>query len=364
MITIARRTAIPANDASPALVTWRSLAPSVGTAAAVTLAVVFFAIAYGTVGIAPRDTLAVLADHLPFVSASGFTRAEDAIIWDVRAPRVLLAGLVGATLAFSGASYQAVFRNPLAEPYVLGVAAGASVGATLIIVSPLYVAAGMLSPVPPAAFAGALIAVALAYFLARTSGAVPTTALILSGVTVSSVGTAIVTYLMLKYNERTLEILNWVLGGFNTATWTDAGIALPYALIAAAVILPCARLLNVMQLDEDDARQLGVNVEMLKLAVLAAASLATAAAVSVSGLIGFVGLIVPHSVRMVTGPDYRRVLPLSAFYGASFLILADVAARSIERGYEMPIGVVTALVGAPFFLYLLRRHGRAIYGGA
>ena len=169
--------------------------------------------------------------------------------------------------------------------------------------------------------------------------------------------------LMLTYNERTIEILSWVLGGFNTATWTKSGIALPYALIAAAAVLPHARLLNVLQLDEDQARQVGVNVERVKLIVLAAASLATAAAVAVSGLIGFVGLIVPHAVRMIWGPDYRRVLPLSACLGAAFLILADIAARSIDPDQrEIPIGVVTAFAGAPFFLYLLRRHARAAFG--
>jgi len=274
----------------------------------------------------------------------------------------VLAGLVGATLAFSGAAYQAIFRNPLAEPYVMGVAAGASVGATLIIVSPIYVTAGLLSPVPPAAFVGALVAVALAYSLARVGRTVPTTSLILSGVAVSSVGTSLVTYLMLAYNTRTIAILNWILGGFNTATWTKVGIAFPYMIIAAIVILPYARLLNVMQLDDDQPRQLGVNVERVKIIVLATASLATAAAVSVSGLIGFVGLIVPHTVRMIWGPDYRRVLPLSGFFGASFLILADIVARTIDPTFEVPIGVVTALVGAPFFLFLLRRQNRPRFG--
>jgi iron complex transport system permease protein len=352
--------ALPRSRAEPASVTWRSLAPTLSLAAAATAAVVLFAIGWGTVHIAPGTTLSVLLDQLPFVDTHGHMPVEEAIIWEVRAPRVVLAGIVGATLAFSGAAYQAVFRNPLAEPYLIGVAAGASVGATLIIVSPFFVAAGLLSPLPPAAFAGALIAVALAYGLARTSGGVPTTNLILSGVAISALGTALVTYLMLTYSERTLEVLSWVLGGFNTATWTRAGIALPYIVLAAAVIMPCARILNVMQLDEDQARQLGVNVERMKLVVLGMASLATAAAVAVSGLIGFVGLLVPHTVRLIWGPDYRRVLPLSAFFGASFLILADVVARSIDGGREVPIGVITAVVGAPFFLLLLR-HSKPGY---
>jgi iron complex transport system permease protein len=318
------------------------------------------AVCWGTVRIPPQTTFAVLADRVPLVSIGGYTAVQEAIIWDVRAPRVVLAGVVGATLGFAGAAYQGVFRNPLAEPYLLGVAAGASVGATLIIVSPLYVSAGLLSPLPPAAFAGAMLAVALAYGLARTGGAVPAASLILSGVAVSAIGTSLVTYLMLTYTERTIEILNWVLGGFNTATWTDSAIALPYLALAALMILPYARLLNVLQLDDDEARQLGVDVERVKLVVLAAASLATAAAVAVSGLIGFVGLVVPHAVRMIWGPDHRRLLPLSACTGASLLIVADIGARSIDPGREIPIGIITAFAGAPFFLFLMRRHA----GGA
>jgi iron complex transport system permease protein len=342
----------------PAPVTWRALAPSYAAGAAITLVVALVALGLGTARIPPQTAAGILVDHLPLVSIGEYSATHDAIIWQVRAPRVLLAGLVGATLAFSGAAYQAVFRNPLAEPYIIGVAAGASVGATLIIISPVFVASGVLSPVPPAAFSGALIAVGLAYGIARVGRAVTPATLILSGVAVSSIGTSIVTYLMLTYSERTLEILNWVLGGFNTATWTDAGIAAPYMVTAAAVVLPFARLLNVLQLDEDEARQLGVRTEQVKLVVLGFTSLATAAAVAVSGLIGFVGLVVPHSVRMVVGPDYRRVLPLSAFAGACFLIMADTAVRTFNGGKEVPIGVVTALIGAPFFLLLLRQYSR------
>ncbi|MEX0749758.1 MAG: iron ABC transporter permease, partial [Dehalococcoidia bacterium] len=305
-------------------------------------------------------TIAVLLDHVPFISVSGGTATEDAIVWHVRLPRVLLAGMVGATLGLSGAAYQAVFRNPLAEPYIMGVAAGASVGATLIIVSPLFVTAGILNPLPLAAFAGAILAVMLAYGLPRAGRGFSTTSLILSGVAISSLGTSIVTYLMLTYSERTIAVLNWVLGGFNTAKWLDAGILLPYLVVAILLLLPHARILNVLQLDEEQARQLGVNVERVQVTVLAVASLATAAAVAVSGLIGFVGLIVPHTVRMIWGPDYRRVLPLSGFFGASFLILADLIARTLDPGHEIPIGVVTAVIGAPFFLFLLRRHSRTI----
>jgi iron complex transport system permease protein len=342
------------------IVSLRRLIPTYAAGALSTAVVALFAISWGTVHIPPQTTLAILANHVPLVSTGVHNPSDNAIIWDIRVPRVVLAGLVGATLGFAGAAYQGVFRNPLAEPYLIGVAAGASVGATLIIVSPLYVTVGLLSPLPPAAFAGALIAVALSYWLARAGRAVPATALILSGVAVSSIGTSIVTYLMLTYTERTIAILGWLLGGFNTASWTKTLIALPYIAIGAAVVMPYARLLNVLQLDEEDARQLGVPVERVRLIVLAFASLATAAAVAVSGLIGFVGLVVPHVARMIWGADYRRVLPMSAFLGASFLIMADTIARSLDDGREIPIGVVTAFIGAPFFLFLLRRYQRGV----
>ncbi|MBI2724397.1 MAG: iron ABC transporter permease [Chloroflexi bacterium] len=344
----------------PALVSWRALAPTYALALAATFAAALFATSWGTVHIAPQTTLAVLAGHLPFVSNGHAGTTTDAIIWDVRLPRVILAGLVGGTLALAGAAYQGVLRNPLAEPYLLGVASGAAVGATLIIITPAAVTLWYFSPLPPAAFAGALAAAAASYGIARAHGRVQTTSLILSGVAVSSLGTSAVTYMMLVYTTRTLAILNWVLGGFNTATWTSVAISAPYMLLAGAGMLPFARLLNVMQLDEDEARYLGVDVERVKLGVLALASLATAAAVAVSGLIGFVGLLVPHAVRMVWGGDYRRVLPLSACFGASFLMLTDVVARSLSGGYELPIGVVTAVIGAPFFLYLLRRQSAVL----
>jgi iron complex transport system permease protein len=354
------RAAHASRRAEPAPLTWYALAPTIALAATGTVAVIVVAMCLGTTRISPATTLGVLGDHLLGVSAGSHSASADAIVWEIRAPRVLLAALVGATLAFAGAAYQAIFRNPLAEPYIMGVAAGASVGATLVIVSPLAITAGVLSPLPPAAFAGALIAVSLAYGLARVGATVPSASLILSGVAVSSVGTSLVTYLMLAYNTRTLAILNWILGSFNTASWTKVAIASPYALVAFAVILPFGRVLNVLQLDEPEARHLGVDVDRVRLIVLVAASLATAAAVAVSGLIGFVGLIVPHAVRLVWGPDYRRVLPLSAFCGASFLVLMDLIARSADATFELPIGVVTALIGAPCFLLLLRRQGRAI----
>jgi len=327
-------------------------------AAALLLGSVLLGVVIGPANIALGDVGRVLLRHV-FGIDFGAPSVADTIVWQIRVPRVLIAGLVGATLAYSGAAYQGVFRNPLADPFLLGVAAGAGLAATVVIVGPVPATWGHISLITVAAFAGALLAVLLTYAIARGSGGAPATTLILAGVAVSSLATAATSYLMLARRQDTVAILSWLLGGFNDSGWREMWFILPYTLPAAAVIFLHGRILNVMQLDEDQARHLGVDVERARLIVLVAASLAAAAAVSVAGIIGFVGLIVPHAVRMVAGPDYRRLLPLSALAGASFLILADLGARTAISPGELPVGVITAFAGAPFFLYLLRRQRKA-----
>jgi len=317
-------------------------------------------IAIGPVGIGPVEVVKVLLRHLLPLDLD-VAPVSDTIVWEIRLPRVLLAGLVGGTLAYSGAAYQGVFRNPLADPYLLGVAAGAGLAATIVIVGPVPATYGNFSLITLAAFGGAVAAVVLTYGLARMGGTTPTTTLILSGVAVSALAVSATSYLMLANQRDTISILSWLLGGFNNSGWNKMWFIVPYTVPAAIVIFLHGRLLNVMQLDEQQAQQLGVNVERTKLIVLLASSLATAAAVSVAGIIGFVGLIVPHAVRLLLGPDYRRLLPLAALLGASFLILADLAARTAISPGELPVGVITAFLGAPFFLYLLRRQRKAFF---
>jgi iron complex transport system permease protein len=267
----------------------------------------------------------------------------------------MLAGLAGATLAMSGATYQGVFRNPLADPYLIGVATGAALGATVVAVTDTNASWHGLSALPLAAFAGALISVVVVYGVARSGNTVPATTLILAGVALSSLATALTSYLMLQNTSNTLSVFSVVLGSFNTATWTKIAWVLPYAVPSAAIILAHGRILNVMNLDEEQARGLGIDVERTKLILLGAASLAAAAAVSVCGTIGFVGLIVPHAVRLMWGPDNRQLLPMSILLGAAFLIGADLIARTVDRPSEVPVGIITAFCGVPFFLYLLRR---------
>lgn len=352
----------PLPEAALGALLGRGLWPRLALGLGVLLGAALLAAAIGPVAI-PADAVArIILSRLPGIGlADSLPQSWQDIVWEVRLPRVVIAGLVGATLALSGATYQAVFRNPLADPYLIGVAAGAGLGATAVIVSPLDYTVGGLSLVPLAAFAGALTAVVLAYTLARVGRTVPTVTLILAGVAISSIATSATSYLMLTHNQQVLTTLTWLLGGFNLSAWSKLWWVLPYMLPAAAIILLYGRILNVLQLDEEQAQQLGVNVERVKLLLLGAASLATAAAVSVSGIIGFVGLIIPHAVRLLWGPDYRQLLPMSMILGAAFLILADLLARTVNTPSEIPVGIITAFCGAPFFLYLLRRRQRAVF---
>jgi iron complex transport system permease protein len=322
----------------------------------VLLAVAGVGLAFGPTSVPFSDTLKVILSHLTWLDlTSDVSVSTQNIVWQVRLPRVLLAGVVGGTLAMTGAAYQGVFRNPLADPYLIGVATGGALGATIVITSGASWSWNGLSVLPLAAFAGALSSVVVVYAVARTGGAVPTTSLILAGVAVASLTTAVTSYLMIKDTTSAGAVLSVVLGGFNTATWTKLVWILPYAILGATVILLHARVINVLALDGDQARLLGVDVDRTNLLLLGAASLAAAAAVSVAGVIGFVGLIVPHAIRLVWGADNRLLLPMCLLWGATFMIAADLVARTADAPAEIPVGIITAVCGVPFFLFLLRR---------
>jgi iron complex transport system permease protein len=316
----------------------------------------------GPVRLAPGAVLAWLVDRLPFVHVSSGLDARDAtIVAQLRLPRVVLGGLVGAMLSISGASYQAVFRNPLADPYLLGAAAGAGLGATIAVINGAGTGAHPVV-LPLAAFAGAILGVALAYGLGRSRfGGRTTTSLVLAGVAVASFLTAVQTYVQQRNTATLRQVYSWILGRLVTTGWSDVLLILPYVVVATGVLLASRRLLDVISVGDLEAESLGLHTARVRAIVVVAASLGTAAAVATAGLIGFVGLIVPHAVRMVAGPGYRRVIPLSFLFGASFMIVADLIARTIVAPAELPIGVITAFVGAPFFIVLLRR---ATDGGA
>jgi iron complex transport system permease protein len=316
------------------------------------------ALLVGPVRLGASGVIGELFGWLPFVGDSRLDEHHATILWQLRAPRVVLACLVGACLAVSGAAYQGAFRNPLADPYLLGAAAGAGLGATIALVSGAAGSSAAGTPVLPlASFVGALAGVAAAYTVGGSMGGRTTTGLVLAGVAVASFLTAVQTFVQQQNSDTLREVYTWILGRLGTAGWDDVVLILPYAIVSVAALLLHGRLLDVLGLGDDEAESLGLRPTRVRLTVVVAASLATAAAVSVAGLIGFVGIIVPHAVRMVVGASNRWIVPLSALAGAAFLVLADLAARTVVAPGELPIGVVTAVIGAPFFAVLLRRAG-------
>jgi iron complex transport system permease protein len=307
-------------------------------------------IATGSVFIPLADVWRVLTGQPPQT-----VEQAAVIVLTLRLPRTVLFLLVGAALGTSGAAYQGVFRNPLADPYLIGVSAGAGLGAVLAMsVRWPYTAAGMLA-VPAAAFTGALLTVLLVYFLARVGKTVPTTNLILAGVAVSAFASGLITFLMLRSTGELRRAVAWLSGGASQTGWEPVLAMLPFLVLGLAGLLLSGHALNVLQFGDDQARQMGLPVGRARTLVLLAASLAAAAAVSFTGIIGFVGLVIPHIMRLWLGADYRRLLPLSLLGGAAFLLLADVLARIVLPSQELPVGVITALAGAPFFVWVLRR---------
>jgi iron complex transport system permease protein len=317
------------------------------------------ALAIGPVSMGAWSIAESVLSHLPPLHVhSPLSQVDEAIVWQLRAPRVVLAALVGGMLAIAGSAYQGVFRNPLADPYFLGVAAGAGLGATLAIA---YAAAGSGSGelLPLAAFAGAIFGVACAYVLGRSVGGVRSTGtLILAGVTVAAFFTAVQTFVQQTHTQTLREVYAWLLGGFGAASWHDVALVTPYIAVSSVILLLHRRVLDVLSLGDEEAASLGLDVRRVRLLIVVAATAGTAAAVAVSGLIGFVGIIVPHTIRLLVSTSYRAVVPLSLLAGAGFLVLADVIARTIMSPAELPIGVVTAFFGAPFFAVVLRTTRR------
>jgi iron complex transport system permease protein len=310
----------------------------------------------GAVDLDAGSVMLSMADRLPFVHVdTGFTGRQEAILWELRMPRVVLGGIVGAMLAVAGGAYQGSFRNPLADPYLLGVAAGAGLGATIAIVYAPSAGVLPVDPLPLFAFVGGVGGVAATYAIGYSvrAGRTPVT-LILAGVAVAAFLTAVQTYLQQRNAETLREVYGWILGRLSTVGWGEVWLVLPYALLSTIVILLGAGRLDALSVGDDEATALGVEPSRVRLVMVLAATLGTAAAVAVSGLIGFVGIIVPHMVRMVFGSSYRVVIPLSIVFGAAFLILADLLARTVAAPAEIPIGVVTAFFGAPFFAIVLR----------
>lgn len=307
-----------------------------------------FSLAFGSVWIPIPQVWAIL-------TGQGGQATFQTILLDIRLPRTLLVLITGMALAGSGATYQGLFRNPLADPYLIGVASGAGLGAVAAMsIRWPYTSMGLFI-VPFAAFLTGLLTVFIVYRLAKVGGAVPTTNLILAGVAVSSFATALTSFLMLRSTGEVRRAISWLLGGFSLGGWEAVFALLPYVMVGLGVLLLSSYALNLLQFGDEQAQQLGLDVQRAKIILLAASSLVTAAAVAFSGIIGFVGLIIPHVARIWWGSDYRRLLPLSILLGGSALLFADLLARIVLAPQELPVGIVTALAGAPFFLWVLRR---------
>ena len=300
-------------------------------------------------------TLRVLGDVVSHLGMghSTLTPTQSEIIWQLRAPRMVLGLLAGAMLAVAGGTYQGVFRNPLADPYLLGVAAGAGLGATIATVD---VGGAVVTPswTPILAFAGALLAVAVTWAIGGRGLRSSTATLILAGVAVAALFTSAQTFLQQQSSTTSLaRVYIWLLGSLASASWSSVTLVLPYVVVCVVICVAAGRALDVMSVGEDESRSLGLPVRRVRLIVIVASSLGTAAIVSAVGLIGFVGIIVPHIVRLLVGTSYRRILPLSVAFGAAFLVFADTIARTVLAPSELPLGVVTAIVGAPVFVIIL-----------
>lgn len=324
--------------------------------------VIYLCTVTGAASISIKDANTILMSKLfhANVNMDGISKGAVTIIWNVRLPRILLGFLAGAALAVSGAGYQGIFKNPMADPFVLGVSSGAALGAAIGII--LRLKGGFLgfSGTTLLAFAGAFATIGVVYSISRVGKKVPVATLLLSGVAISSTLSAVMSLLMMMNKQSMDQIMFWTMGSLNGKGWNQIVTVLPWVLIGLAMLFMSARELDIMLMGEDTATQLGVGVEGLKRKVLFASSLITAAVISVTGIIGFVGLVVPHVVRLFTGPKHRKLMPVSLLFGGTFLIICDTLARSLTTA-EIPVGIITSVCGGPFFLYLLRKTKK---GGA
>lgn len=325
--------------------------------AAVLLISMTLAVMVGSVGITPPVIWEVLLSKTGFPVETAATRAQTIIIWEIRLPRVVLAAVVGASLAISGAAIQALVRNSIADPYILGVSSGASVGATAVILFGAFSFFGTYA-LSFAAFLGAVAAVMVVFFLSRVDGRISVVRLLLAGIAISMIFSALTNFMLMMSKQQggIQAVVHWMLGSLAGAKWSTIGVPFAVLLLVLTLLLVNYRQLNALLLGEEMAVTLGINLDRFRLFIILFVSLLTGVVVASSGSIGFVGLIVPHLVRMVVGSNYKLVLPVSALTGAVFLVWADAVARIIIAPEEMPIGIITAVCGSPFFIWMLRRR--------
>jgi len=312
-----------------------------------------FSVTQGTVKIPVSNVLSII---LSSEAEASIKPAHIFIVENVRLPRILLSACVGGMLAVIGTVFQALFKNPMADPYVMGVSSGAAFGATLGIVFGVGVSLASLSLVSMMAFVGAMVTLIVVYTLASAGGKIATTSILLAGIVVNAILSSLISFIMIMYHNEIDRIVTWTMGSFNAASWEHLKLIVIPMVIGIAYMISLSRELNVLNLSEEDAKNMGVDVERVKKIALVVASLLAAFSVSVSGIIGFVGLIVPHFFRMIFGSDHRLLLPVSFIGGALFMLICDTLARSILPNMEIPVGIITSIIGGPFFLILLHKH--------
>lgn len=325
------------------------------TALIFSIVLIFLALFIGSSQINPADISAYI------LNTRNVSNSTAIIIGEIRLPRIILAFIVGSGLAVAGSVFQAIIRNPMVDPYIIGISAGAGTGVMLALFLGIEIAFFNLNSLPAFAFLGAVLTVFIVYQLARVGNKLPVLTFLLAGVAVSFILNSLMSFLMVLRTENLQQLVYWLMGSLAGSSWNDIQMILPYFLTALAVILFYSKDLNILLLGEESAAHLGLNVERTKIILLGAAALLTASVVSVSGSIGFIGLVVPHIARMIIGPDHRRLIPLAALFGASFLLLADTAARTLMAPMELPVGIITALAGGPYFIYLLRNKSKNIW---
>lgn len=319
--------------------------------------IMILAVTIGPANVTLSQAANIIGNKIPFINnitdISNIKSSQETIILQVRLPRIILAALTGMALAAVGTTFQGLLKNPMADPYIIGVSSGSALGASMAIVSGISIALGYFM-VPLAAFIGALISIFTVYNIARVGNKIPVYNLLLSGVALSSFLSAFTSLLMILNSNETSQILYWMLGSFSGKTWEHVNIAFPFISIGILSLYFFSRDLNLLLFGESTAQNLGINVEKTKKLLLVLGSFTVASAVAVSGTIGFVGLIVPHSMRLIVGSDHRILIPAASLAGGIFMVFTDTIARTVLSPTEIPVGIITALFGGPFFIYLLK----------
>ncbi|KXZ40676.1 iron complex transport system permease protein [Alkalithermobacter thermoalcaliphilus JW-YL-7 = DSM 7308] len=327
----------------------------------------FLIILSSTLGVADisiKQAVYILLSKVPvvrnFINLESIKPNHIIIIHNIRLPRILLSSLVGMGLSVSGVAFQGMFKNPMADPYILGVSSGAALGATIAIILNFQSLFMGFNLVTTMAFIGAISSVFIVYSIARTGNKISTVTLLLAGVTLSFLISSIISIIMIFNRQQVDKIVFWIMGSLSSASWKYVGTILPFVILGYFVIYLFSKDLNVMLTGDDSARSLGIEVEKTKKIILFTTSLVVAASVSVSGVIGFVGLIIPHAIRILIGPDHRVLVPFSALGGAIFMIISDTLSRTLIPPNEIPVGAITSLFGAPYFIYLLIKSKKQV----